>query len=130
MRLRRCIGVLAAICVLVHAAMIARHDVLLLSAIASLQGSTEQQAALDPAAICHGAGRTDTEVPTQAPNPAGYQHCAVCLGLAPGVAISAPATLVAPNVVYAPARYGSPTQAVRPLLHAVRPPTRGPPIFA
>jgi hypothetical protein len=87
MFLRRCIGSLAIIGMLLHAGLFVRHNAMML-------GSALDSAALAAAfgEICFGAsGSTHSPDSTSPQNPDGLQsHCLVCLAFAGAVALLPP----------------------------------------
>jgi hypothetical protein len=126
--LRRAIGYLLVLGVLLHAAALVRHNAVMLEAHAL-------RAALiaDLMVICHpsGASRTDPAGLPDVPLPTDAQNgCPVCSGLAFALALPAP-DLTPRFVAFDPPRLRPAIVATHhPLPRAVLPPSRGPPALA
>ncbi len=124
MRSRRWVSWIAIAGMLLHAATIARHNVILFkqTALAQVAASTEVFA---PGALCHGGGPVQKS-PAGAPKP-----CPICLGLASahGLPASEVPVLRVPQTVIALAFIPGDRQPAQPA--GVRfPPNRGPPSIA
>ena len=128
MRVRRSIGLLAIICVLVHAAAIARHHAMVLDA--HLQhGDLVTQLAL----ICHASGGSRqlpaSDVPYVPPPSNASGDCPLCMGLHATVAIlpadDCGSYLVLDGVSERIVFVG---ELIRPRLVHCWPPSRGPPL--
>jgi hypothetical protein len=102
MRFRRWIGRLAVAVVLLHAATVARHNVIQFNAIAAELASP---ASFEPGAICHVDSGTDTGAKAQTLPGENREHgpkpCPICLGFASAHALSAgeAVSLPAPRAV-------------------------------
>lgn len=117
MSFRRGICLLAAWCVLLHAAVIVRHNGMMVSA--SLSGPSTDFVS----AMCHG-GDAQPGAPSRAPT--GGVDCPICTGLMPGVAIQAAPDAFCPPLPIASAKIET-IALILVARGAVRPPTRGPP---
>jgi len=128
MLLRKWVGLLAMLGVLLHAGAVARHHVVMLDA--HLQ---HQRLVSDLQRICHSNGlgtATDESLP-DVPRPSDAQNnCPICCGLTTAVAVMAPdaapwLVLIAPPSPQSVARVAFVGQSP-----AIRPPVRGPPALA
>ena len=124
-RIRRWIGVLALLGVLVHAAAVARHNVVSLArgladrAVAAESGAAADlvAAGITDIAICHGAA------PADAPK---TQDCPLCCGLA-SVAVLAPSLHTLPVITSDAAPSARPEDRRATVRRFARPQARGPP---
>jgi hypothetical protein len=126
MRLRRWIALVAMIGVLLHAGLIVRHNVMVLSA------QLEHGALVSALrVICHGHGGTAElpagEVPSLPQPEQDRGSCPLCAGLAPVAAVLNDAGPVCHVSDAASSRIAVVGEIIRQRLAAVRPPTRGPP---
>jgi hypothetical protein len=132
MRIRRWVGWLAVAAIMLHAATIARHNVIRFQAIAAeLAAST----GFAPAAICYVASEADGSGPAPAVPGDGQdgtsKPCPICLGLASAHALpasEAPAPRV-PHTLFVP-RFVPQKLELAPSVRLFLPPTRGPPSIA
>jgi hypothetical protein len=128
MHLRRRIGILAILGVLLHAGALVRHNAVMVGALLS-----HQALVADLHQICNpGGGTIDAASLPDVPRPTDAQNgCPICSGLASAFALAAPDAMPLPagGVV----RAAHPWVAVAALAGPARvflPPVRGPPIVA
>ncbi len=129
MRFQRWVSWLAVAAILLHAATVARHNVIQFQAIPVGLASS---AILDPGIICHADSEADESgnartLPGKSPSPAP-KPCPVCLGLASIHALPASEgpSLRVPQTVLA-AAFVRPGLALAPAVRLSLPLTRGPP---
>lgn len=126
LRLRRLIGIVALLGVLMHAGALVRHNGTMLNALLQYQGLV---AALT--AMCHGSGSAaDVDLP-YLPKPSGVEFgCPVCSCLVAAFALAAPEPA---EIVRAPQHPLNPPERLAGTTGSHRlglPPARGPPALA
>ncbi len=123
---RYSIGMIAAVCVLLHGAMIVRHASMLLGtqiAYGDLVASL--------GVICHGSGASETAPPEDLPNipsPSSAGNCPICAGAAMPVVLLQDRQIIRPPADPASIRHEIIAELVAGRLTAVCPPSTGPPL--
>lgn len=126
MRLRKWIGVLAALGVLLHAGALVRHNAAALSA--HLQ---HQTLVADLHQLCDptGSGAVDGAGLPDIPRPFDARKCPICAGLASLFALAGPEAVALPIPAARPADRVLPVVILGMPAYSLHPPARGPPAF-
>jgi hypothetical protein len=125
MLLRRWIGLLAVLGVLLHAGAVLRHHAVMVDAELQHQGLLA-----DLHQICKagGTGSVDTASLPDVPRPSNSQNgCPICSGLATAFALPTPEAAPLPVLFEAPVRRPIAVAAIIGQTPAKLPPARGPP---
>jgi hypothetical protein len=127
---RKSIGLIAALCVMIHAAMIVRHASMML---ATKLAHYELVAALGT--ICHGSGTEQAQATSpgdlpSVPEPTNTSDCPICAGAAAAVALLPDRHIIRPSTDVTSIRQEVIAGLVAGRLTAVCPPSTGPPLIA
>lgn len=126
MRLRKWIGLVAMLSVLVHAGALVRHQSAMLGSILQFQALIS-----DLAVFCHGGADSGTrelaDLPA-IPKPSDAQNgCPICSGQSTAFAVVVPEFIEAPDRLSTAIPWFESTSPKPAHRHAVCPPARGPP---